>query len=207
MKRADLITVLGVILAGGKSRRMGGDDKAFVELGGKPLIAHAINKALPQVDRLVLNANEGQERFNGFALPVIDDVLPDHAGPLAGILTAMLWARENAREALWVASFPTDAPFLPADLVTRMLSAIWEEETRLACAASNGRSHPVIGLWPIALADDLMSAMRDDDMRKIDAWTARHPLSEVSWDCDPHDPFLNINRPEDLAAAESILAA
>ena len=108
MKRADLITVLGVVLAGGKSRRMGGEDKAFIELGGKPLIAHAIAKALPQVDRLVINANEAQERFDGFVLPVVEDVLPDHAGPLAGILSAMLWAREYTREAVWVASFPTD---------------------------------------------------------------------------------------------------
>ena len=207
MKRRGLVSVLGVVLAGGQSRRMGGADKAELELAGQPLIAHAVARATPQVDDLIINVNHAPERFNHFLVPVVPDVLPDHAGPLAGILTAMIYAREFVPETLWIASFPTDAPFLPADLVDRMLVAVCDDNTRLACAVSAGRTHPVVGLWPVSLADELMSAMRDENMRKIDQWTARYPLSEVAWEGQPIDPFMNVNRPEDLAAAEKLLGA
>ncbi len=207
MAGTDLVTILGVVLAGGQSRRMGGVDKAFVELDGRPLVGHVIDRALPQVDRLIVNANGGHDRFSDYGLPVVSDLMPGHAGPLAGILTAMIWARENVGEAIWIASFPTDAPLIPDDLVSGLLTAVCEDETRLACAESAGRTHPVIGLWPIALADDLLSAMRDEDIRKIDRWTVRHPLSEVSWPVEPFDPFLNINRPEDVERAEAILGS
>jgi molybdopterin-guanine dinucleotide biosynthesis protein A len=204
VKRTGPTTILGVILAGGKSRRMDGRDKATIELGGKPLIAHAIDRVTPQVDRLILNANDNTDRLQQFALPIVGDVIPDHAGPLAGILSAMIWAQENSPTTIWVASFPTDAPFLPNDLVTRLLAAICEDDSRLACATSLGRTHPVVGLWPISLVDDLMSAMRDEEIHKIDLWTARHPLSEVEWPADPVDPFMNINTPEDLVKAEAL---
>ncbi len=185
---------------------MGGGNKSVMELAGKPLIAHAIDRAAPQVDGLIINANHSKDNLLPYALPIIPDLIPDYAGPLAGILSAMIWARENVPSAIWVASFPTDAPFLPEDLVTRLLAAICDDDTRLACASSKGRTHPVIGLWPVSLADDLMSAMRDEDIRKIDVWTSRHPISEVSWPTDPIDPFMNINSKEDLEVASTLLS-
>ena len=127
-------------------------------------------------------------------------------GPLAGILTAMRWAGRNVAEARWLASFPTDAPFVPDDLVSRLRAAAEAAELPLACAASAGRSHPVIGLWRLDLADDLAHALGEEGLRKIDLWTARHGIAEVEWETTPRDPFFNANRPDDLAAAEEMLA-
>ena len=206
MKRpAGLSSVVGVLLAGGQSRRMGGGDKCLQQLAGKPILAHVIERAAPQVDRLILNANGDAARFAEFQLPVVPDVLADWPGPLAGVLSAMVWAREQASSALWVVSFPTDAPFLPEDLVARLFDRVIEENTRLACAASAGRTHPVVGLWPVALADELAQALEVEGVRKIDIWTARYPLSHVEWPAEPIDPFLNVNRPEDLARAAHAL--
>ena len=206
IRSAGLASVVGVLLSGGQSRRMGGGDKCLKVLAGKPILSHVIERAAPQVDRLILNANGDPQRFAAFGLPVVPDVLADWPGPLAGVLSAMVWARDQAPEALWVVSFPTDAPFLPEDLVARLFDCVVEENTRLACATSAGRTHPVVGLWPVALADELAQALEVEGVRKIDIWTARYPLSHVEWLADPIDPFLNVNRPEDLARAEHLLA-
>ncbi len=207
MRRPAVMTnIVGVLLAGGGSRRMGGGDKCLKLLGGRPILDHVIERAGGQVDRLVLNANGDPSRFAQYGLPVAPDVLPGGQGPLAGVLTGMLWARQHAPDALWLATFPTDAPFLPTDLVSRMIDTLCDDGTRLACAASDDRTHPVVGLWPIALAEELADALEREGLRKIDIWTARYPLSHVIWPTDPIDPFLNVNRPEDLARAEHALA-
>jgi len=197
----------GVILAGGLSRRMGGGDKCLRDLGGRPLLAHVIDRISPQVRQLALNANGDPRRFAAFGLPVIADVVPDHAGPLAGILTGMEWARAHMPEVRWVLTASADAPFLPRDLAPRLLAAVEADGVPLACARSSGRTHPPIGLWAVDLAADLRRAMVEDDMRKIDAWTARHGISLVDWSDHPVDPFFNANRPEDLETALDLLAA
>jgi molybdopterin-guanine dinucleotide biosynthesis protein A len=197
--------VAGVLLAGGLARRMGGGDKALMEIGGETILARVIARTRPQVDALVLNANGDPARFGEFGLPVVADVVEGFAGPLAGVLTGMIWAREHAPGSRWLASFATDAPFLPGDLVARLLAAVEREGAQMACAESAGRRHPVFGLWPIALADDLRAALVDQDMRKIDAWTARYRLAVAEFAADPVDPFFNANRPEDLARAEELL--
>ncbi|MCP1335007.1 molybdenum cofactor guanylyltransferase MobA [Futiania mangrovi] len=197
--------VVGVLLAGGLARRMGGGDKPLKEIGGKSILEHVIGRARPQVRALVLNANGPAERFAHFGLPVAADVVEGFAGPLAGILTGLEWAGANVPEATHVASFATDTPFLPHDLVARMAAEMERAGARLACAASGGRTHPVFGLWPVDLADDLARAMREEEVRKVDLFTARYPLAEVAFASEPVDPFFNANRPDDLTEAERLL--
>ncbi len=199
--------MVGVLLAGGLARRMGGGDKCLRDLNGRPLLAHVADRMAPQVDRLILNANGDPDRFRDFDLPVVPDVIEGFAGPLAGVLTGMDWVRVNAPECPWLVTVPTDAPFVPTDLVDRLLAAVAEQDAQMACAVSGGRTHPVVGLWPVSLADDLRSAMTDEDMRKIDRWTARYTLAEVEWTTDPVDPFFNANRPDDLDTARALLTA
>lgn len=199
--------VVGVLLAGGRSRRMGGGDKCLAALGGETLLSRAVARARPQVGPLLLNANGDPARFSGYGLPVAADVVEGFHGPLAGVLTGMDWAAEHAPAARWIATFATDAPFFPLDLVDRLLAAVEGAAADLACARSAGRTHPVFGLWPVALAGDLRSALVDEGLRKIDAWTARHRLAEVSFPAGPSDPFFNLNSPEDLAAAARLVAA
>lgn len=198
--------IAAVLLAGGQARRMGGGDKCLLTLGGRTLLAHAIERIAPQVGQVILNANGDAARFGEFALPVVADTVAGNAGPLAGILTGMEWLRDNAPGTPWLLTAPTDAPFLPADLVERLLVAAKDTGAPVACASSNGRSHPPIAVWDVALAEDLRRAMTEEEMRKVDLWTAHHGVVEVEWSCDPFDPFFNINRPEDLAAAEAALA-
>jgi molybdopterin-guanine dinucleotide biosynthesis protein A len=197
--------VLGVLLAGGQARRMGGGDKCLRPLGGRPLLAQVIERAAPQVRALLLNANGDPARFAAFGLPVAGDVVEGFAGPLAGVLTGMEWARAERPELPWIATIATDTPFLPTDLVARLLAAVEREGADLACAASGGRTHPVFGLWPVRLADDLRRALQDEEIRKVDVWTARHRLAVVDFPTAPHDPFFNTTRPEDLAEAERLL--
>lgn len=198
--------VVGVLLAGGQARRMGGGDKCLRPLGGKPILGHILDRVRPQAGPLILNANGDPARFAAFGLPVVADTVEGFAGPLAGVLAGMEWARDNAPDCTWLASFPTDAPFLPTDLVGRFEAAIEEEGADMACARSGGRPHPVIGLWPVRLASDLRRAIVEEDIRKVDVWTARYVLAEVDFATESHDPFFNANRPEDLEAAERLLA-
>lgn len=196
-------SVAGVLLAGGLGRRMGGGgDKPLKELAGKPLIAHTIQRARPQVAALVLNANGDPARFAEFGLPVIPDPVEGFVGPLAGILAGLDWARAQVPGAGWLASFATDAPFLPDDLVARLVEAVSREGADIGCAMSGGRTHPVFGLWPVRLANDLRRALIEEDMRKIDRWTARYKVAYAEWPADPVDPFYNVNTPDELAAAE-----
>ena len=198
-------TVTGVLLAGGLARRMGGGDKGLQTLGGRPIMEFIIASARPQVAALVINANGDPERFSVFGLDVVADVIEGFAGPLAGVLTGMEWAAAKDPGTGWVATFATDAPFVPPDLVSRLSAAVEKDGADMACAASGGRAHPVFGLWPVALAAELRRAMIEEDMRKIDRWTARYNLIEVDFSDHPFDPFFNINEPDHLAEAERIL--
>ncbi|MBB3266332.1 molybdopterin-guanine dinucleotide biosynthesis protein A [Azospirillum sp. OGB3] len=199
--------IAGVLLAGGLSRRMGGGDKSLRTLGGRSILERIIATVRPQVGPLVLNANGDPARFAAFGLPVAADVVEGFAGPLAGVLTGMEWARANAPDCRWLASFATDAPFIPGDLVARLVAAVEREGADLACARSDGQEHPVFGLWRVDLVGDLRRAMVEEDMRKVDAWTARHRLAVADFATDPVDPFFNTNRPDDLAEAERLMAA
>jgi molybdopterin-guanine dinucleotide biosynthesis protein A len=195
------MTILGVILAGGQARRLGGGDKALVEVGGRPLLAHAIDRLAPQVSDIVINANGELSRFDSFGLPVVADKVAGFAGPLAGVLAGLEWAAANAPDCDRVVTVATDAPFFPEDLVARLADAAASENADLACAASGGRNHPVFGLWPVDLRDDLRCALVEEDIRKVDLWTARHRLVVVPFFVSGVDPFFNINRAEDVVEA------
>ena len=197
---------IGLLLAGGLARRMGGGDKPLRDLGGRPMLAHIIERARPQVAALVLNANGDPARFAQFGLPVAADVIEGFAGPLAGVLTGMEWARAHRPEAAWLATFATDAPFFPRDLVARLHAAVARDGADMACARSGGRDHPVFALWPVRLAAELRRAMVEEGIRKVDVWTARYKRAVADFATAPLDPFFNANRPEDLAEAEALLA-
>lgn len=197
------MTVAGVVLAGGLSRRMGGGDKSLKLLAGKTILERVIARSRPQVAALVLNANGDASRFARYGLPVVADSVAGFAGPLAGVLAGLDWAAAQAPGATHVASFATDAPFFPPDLVQRLEEAVRDGKHDLACAASNGREHPVFGLWPVALREDLRQAL-SSGLRKVDLWTARFRLARVEFPAQPYDPFFNVNSPEDLAEAERI---
>lgn len=203
MEQSVPLTV-GLLLAGGLSRRMGGGDKCLRPLGGRPMLARIIERARPQVAALVLNANGDPARFRAFDLPVAEDVIEGFAGPLAGVLTGMEWAARHQPDAAWLATFATDAPYFPRDLVARLHAAIAREGADMASARSGGQDHPVFGLWPVRLGAELRRAMAEG-VRKVDLWTARYKLAVAEFAAAPFDPFFNANRPEDLAEAERLL--
>ncbi|MBC6440023.1 MAG: molybdenum cofactor guanylyltransferase MobA [Rhodospirillales bacterium] len=206
MTQADDVAanVVGVVLAGGLARRMGGSDKGLLELAGRPILDHVIDRLRPQVRMIALNANGDRARFARWPFPVAPDVLPGNPGPLVGVLTGLDWAFANLPGISWVVTVPTDAPFLPADLVARMVAAVDEGGAEMACATSNGRRHPVVGLWPIALRNELRHALIDEGVRKVDVWTSRYKVADVAFAGDPVDPFFNANDQNDLARARGL---
>jgi molybdopterin-guanine dinucleotide biosynthesis protein A len=206
MMTDDRPSTLGVLLAGGLARRMGGGDKPRKTIGGRTILERVIARLAPQCDGLILNANGDPARFASFGLPVIADTVEGFAGPLAGVLTALDWAAAHRPDVQWVLSAATDCPFLPRDLVVRLQHARVEEGTQLAVAASGDQVHPVIGLWSVALRDELRHALVVEDIRKIDHWTARYKLATVTWPTEPLDPFFNANTVEDIVDAELLAA-
>lgn len=195
---------LGVILAGGLARRMGGGDKPLHRLGGTTLLDRVLAVLRPQVAAVLLNANGDPARFAPWNLPVAADDLPDHPGPLAGVLAGLDWAAAHRPDLSWVATVSGDCPFLPADLVARLHRAREAAGVPLACAASDGQTHPPVALWPVSLRDALRAAILAGE-RKIDRWTARHGCATAHWAAAPLDPFFNANTPDDLALAEARL--
>jgi molybdenum cofactor guanylyltransferase len=198
--------VPGVVLAGGLARRMGGGDKPLREIGGRTILARVIARLAPQCECLLLNANGDPKRFASFGLPIIADGVKDYPGPLAGILTALDWVAANRPNAAWILSASGDCPFLPHDLVARLRQALIAQDAELAVAASHGQSHPVIGLWNVALRDALRQALVVEGIRKIDRWTARYRIATATWPAEPLDPFFNANTMDDLAEAERLAA-
>jgi molybdopterin-guanine dinucleotide biosynthesis protein A len=195
---------VGLVLAGGLARRMGGGDKALITVGGKTILERVLVRLAPACTGVILNANGDPNRFARFGLPVIADSVPDFAGPLAGILAGLDWAAAHSPGTVWIASTPGDCPFLPHDLVPRLHEAREAAGQPLACARSGDWRHPVAGLWPVALRDDLRCALVDEGLHKIEVWTARHGVAIAEWPATPRDPFFNVNTPEDAAEAERL---
>jgi molybdopterin-guanine dinucleotide biosynthesis protein A len=193
-----------VLLAGGLARRMGGGDKPMRLIAGRTILERVIKRLKSQCDGLVLNANGDPSRFAAFGLPVIADTVKDFPGPLAGILAALDWTATNRPGVEFMLSAAGDCPFLPRDLVARLHRARVEQNAQLAVAASAGQSHPVIGLWSVALRDELRHALVVEDVREVGRWTARYRLATVTWPTDPFDPFFNANTMDDIAEAERL---
>lgn len=196
----------GVILAGGRATRMGGGDKGLRELGGRPLIAHVIDRLSPQCGPLAINANGDPGRFAAFTLPVLADGQPDQPGPLAGVLAGLDWAASQGAETVVTAA--ADTPFFPRDLVERLRAHAGPSGLCLAASpdeTGRPRRHPTFGLWPVALREDLRTALAEG-LRKIVLWTDRHDAGMAVFDSLPHDPFFNVNTPDDMAEAGRLLA-
>ncbi|MCX7324335.1 MAG: molybdenum cofactor guanylyltransferase MobA [Hyphomicrobiales bacterium] len=198
--------ILGVLLAGGLARRMGGGDKPLKTLAGRTILDHVIDRLAPQCAGLVINANGDPDRFARWRLPVAADSVDGFAGPLAGILAGLDWAAVHQPEITHVVSVAADTPFIPRDLVKRFVTEITASGAELAVAASGGWSHPVIGLWPVTIREVLRRALVVENDRKIDRFTSRYQLATVTWSVGPIDPFFNANEPADLAEAEALIA-
>jgi molybdopterin-guanine dinucleotide biosynthesis protein A len=183
---------------------MGGGDKPLREIGGRTILARVIARLESQCECLVISANGDPQRFAAFGLPVLADGVKHYPGPLAGILAALDWAAASRPNAAFILSAPGDCPFLPRDLVARLSRALIAENAELAVAASQGQSHPVIGLWSVALRDALRQALVVEGVRKVHQWTARYRLATVAWPAEPLDPFFNANTLDDLAEAQRL---
>lgn len=197
----------GIILAGGLATRMGGGDKGRLPLGDGTLLSHVTARLAPQVDSMALNANGDPARFADTGLPVLPDSIDGYAGPLAGVLAGLDWAADQG--ATHVVSAAADTPFFPRDLVDRLLIAAKRDGSDIALAATldpqrGAMRQPTFGLWPVALRDDLRAAL-NDGLRKVVLWTDKHGAATASFLPTPHDPFFNVNTPEDLALAQSLL--
>jgi molybdopterin-guanine dinucleotide biosynthesis protein A len=203
----DVPPTFGLILAGGLARRMGGGDKAKIEIGGVTILDRVLATLSGQCVGLAINANGDPERFADTGLPVIPDNVPDHPGPLAGILAGLDWLAEQDSGVEWMLSVPGDCPFLPDDLVERLHQARRKMDAGvpLACARSGEWRHPVVALWPLALREDLRRALTVEDLRKIEVWTSRHGVAVADWPAEPVDPFFNVNTPDDAKRAQDMM--
>jgi molybdopterin-guanine dinucleotide biosynthesis protein A len=194
----------GVILAGGRATRMGGGDKGLRVVGGQRLMDHALDRLAPQVGTVAINANGDPARLAEFGLPVLADSLPDHPGPLAGVLAGLDWAARQGAQA--IVTVAADTPFFPRDLVARLVAAAGPSGLCLAASPDDTghmQRHPTFGLWPVALRDDLRAALMGG-LRKIVLWTDGHGAGTAVFASDPFDPFFNVNTPDDLALAETL---
>lgn len=198
--------IAGVILAGGRATRMGGGDKGLRTVGGRRLLDHVLDRLAPQVGAMAINANGDPARLAEFGLPVLADSLPDHPGPLAGVLAGLDWAAGIGAQAIVTAA--ADTPFFPRDLVARLVGAAGPSGLCLAASPDEDghlQRHPTFGLWPVALRGDLRAALTGG-LRKIVLWTDGHGAGTAAFASDPFDPFFNVNTPEDLALAETLAA-
>jgi molybdopterin-guanine dinucleotide biosynthesis protein A len=197
---------LGLVLAGGLARRMGGGDKARIEIGGVTILDRVLATLSAQTIGIIINANGDPKRFSDTGCTVVPDNVEGYPGPLAGILAGLDWLAKQNNGVEWLISVPGDCPFLPDDLVERLHQARRKigAGVPLACARSGEWRHPVVGLWPLALRANLRKALVDEDLRKIEVWTARHGIAIADWPVEPIDPFFNVNTKEDAAEAERI---
>ena len=195
--------IIGAIIAGGHSSRMGGREKAFLELAAKPVILHVIEQFEPQVDQLVINANGDASRFSEFGLDVVPDILTSLTTPLAGLHAALKFTKSVAAEVL--VTVPSDTPFLPFNLVAKLLEKAVIRGA--AIAASGDHEHYIIGAWKAELLDDLESAIASDNLFRVKDWAYRASAQKVEWPVEPYDPFFNVNAPDDLRIAEQIFGA
>jgi molybdenum cofactor guanylyltransferase len=197
-------SVVGIILAGGLARRMGGGDKCLLPLAGKTLLQRTLERAKPQVSTLLVNANGNSLRFARSGLPVVADEFTNNLGPLAGIHAGLTWMRDQTSQ-VWLASFASDTPFFPSDLVEQLYQATQQPGTTLVVAGSKSVSHPVFALWHLSLLGKITQQLQSGEIPRLQDWTnMQHPI-RVEFTADTYDPFFNINTPQDLYAAEPMV--
>ena len=196
--------ILGAILAGGKSKRMG-KDKLFLELNNKMLIEHTINKVEKYLKDIIIITNQKNEYFSKKNLTTVKDCIEGQLGPLVGILTAMKWAKENLKECSWIATFPCDTPFFPETIIKKFIEKSKKKDSLLLCASSHGRKHNIFGLWSLDLYEKLKDDLINNKIRKVQDWTEKHKITNVEFDFKEYDPFFNINTLDDLEMAKKIV--
>jgi len=195
--------ILGSILAGGKSKRMG-EDKLFLNLNNKTLIEHTINKVKKYFKELIIITNKENEFFVRNNLTTVKDCIEGQLGPLVGILTAMKWAKENTPKCSWIASFPCDTPFFPEIIISKFIEESKKKESLILCASSHGRKHNTFGLWSIELYDKLYNDLVNNKVRKVQDWTKANNIKNLEFEFQDYDPFFNINTSEDLELAKKL---
>jgi len=195
--------ILGAILAGGQSRRMG-KDKLFLELNNKKLIEHTIDKVKKYLKQIIIITNQDNEFFFKNKLTTVKDCIEGQLGPLVGILTAMKWAKENSHKYSWIATFPCDTPFFPESIIKSFIEESKKKESLLLCASSHGRKHNIFGLWSLDLYDKLKNDLINKKIRKVQDWTEKNKIKNLEFKFKDYDPFFNINTEEDLAVAKKL---
>ena len=195
--------ILGAILAGGKSKRMG-KDKLFLELNDKMLIEHTIDKVKKYLKDMIVVTNQKNEYFLKKKLITVKDCIEGQLGPLVGILTAMKWAKENLKECSWVATFPCDTPFFPETIIKKFIEKSKKKDSLLLCASSHGRKHNIFGLWSLDLYDKLENDLVNKKIRKVQDWTEKNKIKNLEFKFKDYDPFFNINTKEDLEFAKKL---
>jgi len=195
--------ILGVILAGGKSKRMG-RDKLFLRLNNKTLVEHTIDKVKKYLKHIIIITDKDDKIFSEQNLVTVKDCIEGNLGPLVGILTAMKWAKEHLSNCSWVASFPCDTPFFPETIVQKFIEDSKQNQSLLLCASSHGRKHNIFGLWSLTLYDKLYDDLTKNNIRKVQDWTEKHQIKNLEFDFKAYDPFFNINTPEDLKKATEL---
>ena len=195
--------ILGSILAGGKSERMGAN-KLFLSLNNKTLIEHTINKVKKYLKKLIIITNQENEFFRKNNLTTVKDCIGGQLGPLVGILSAMKWAKENSSKYSWVASFPCDTPFFPESIIIKFIEESKKKESLILCASSHGRKHNIFGLWSLDLYDKLYNDLVNKKVRKVQDWTKENNIKNLEFKFKDYDPFFNINTKADLEFAKRL---
>jgi len=195
--------ILGAILAGGQSKRMG-KDKLFLELNNKKLIEHTIDKVKKYLKKVIIITNQDNEFFSKNNLTTVKDCVEGQLGPLVGILTAMKWAKENLNKCSWIATFPCDTPFFPESIIKSFIEESEKKESLILCASSHGRKHNIFGLWSLDLYDKLKDDLINKKIRKVQDWTEKNKIKNLEFKFIDYDPFFNINTEEDLAFAKEL---
>ena len=195
--------ILGAILAGGQSKRMG-KDKLFLEFNNKKLIEHTIDKVKKYLQRVIIVTNQDNEFFSKNNLTTVQDCIEGQLGPLVGILTAMKWATENLNKCSWIATFPCDTPFFPESIIKSFIEESEKKESLILCASSHGRKHNIFGLWSLDLYDKLKVDLINKKVRKVQDWTEKNKIKNLEFTFKDYDPFFNINTEEDLEFAKKL---
>jgi len=195
--------ILGAILAGGQSKRMG-KDKLFLEFNNKKLIEHTIDKVKKYLKKVIIITNQDNEFFSKNNLITVKDCIEGQLGPLVGILTAMKWAKKNLSKCSWIATFPCDTPFFPESIIKSFIEESEKKESLILCASSHGRKHNIFGLWSLDLYDKLKDDLINKKVRKVQDWTDKNKIKNLEFTFKDYDPFFNINTQEDLEFAKKL---
>jgi len=195
--------ILGAILAGGQSKRMG-KDKLFLELNNKKLIEHTLDKVKKYLKKIIIITNQDNKFFFENNLTTVKDCVEGQLGPLVGILTAMKWAKENLGKCSWIATFPCDTPFFPESIIESFIEESEKKESLILCASSHGRKHNIFGLWSLDLYDKLKDDLINKKVRKVQDWTEKNKIKNLEFKFKDYDPFFNINTEEDLEFAKKL---